>query len=242
MSHRLASSFALAPILALLGTGDAYAESGLIERRLATPTVEKVAAVLTDDGHLEVRVETVEPPWVHDLRSESLRRSAFSALAWLPGGDQNRYLEKRLGRSEDDFQAVVTHRFLPGLWLFLDAPPSLTGDETVEPGRRVEPNRVDTYFLADDCVSVGVHGSVGRLWTDFYYCLNVYSIFGLEDRKLVIERSILARREPHRFVARLAFALERDRQLELFLEGAWESPLDKSRERPGARGGIRGWF
>src|SRR5262249_8857855 len=78
----------------------------------------------------------------------------------------------------DGFDPILIIRW-GALSVFLDAPPSLTGESDVPLGRRVEPNAVYAYPLSDDVVSVGAHGSFGRVWVDAFFAANVYPILPL---------------------------------------------------------------
>jgi hypothetical protein len=142
----------------------------------------------------------------------------------------------------DAFDPVLNLGLARPFTLFLDAPPSLTGESDVPAGARVEPNRVDSYFLSDDVVSVGLHGSFGRVWVDAVVAVNVYTALGIPAEKFEIEKRVLARREPHRALIGTTVALTEDRSLELVGHLGIEKPLDKTAAHAGGSLALRWSF
>jgi hypothetical protein len=232
-------------ILILATTSVARAETGLLDRRLAAPMIARFSAERTEDGRVVVRTESDEreDQVPDDSQIEDLR------IGWRrPAGRFGDLLSACTpiappALADDGFDAILCERLgSSAVKVFLDAPPSLTGDDGKPLGARIEPNRVDDYFLTDDCVTVGFHEAFGRLWLDEGYCANVYGIMGMDARKILIERPVLARREPNRTMIRAAYALDDARRVELFGQVAAEQPLETGRFRPGFQVGIRGVF
>lgn len=229
-------------LLILATTSIARADTGLMDRRLASPVIARFSAERTEDGRVVVRTESddaksqaVDDSRIEDLRSGWRRPEGRFGDLLTACTQIDPYTP-----ADDGFDAILVERLGRGpIKIFLDAPPSLTGDDGKELGRRVEPNRIDDYFLADDCVTVGFHQGFGRLWLDECICANVYSIFGMDPRKLAIEKLVLERREPHRAMVRAAVALDSERRFELFGQAAAEQPLEGGPVRPGCLVGFR---